>query len=170
MRGEGGRGNGEREGRCFGAPRPVPRLASLQVSLSNLTTLSSLSPFQASFNPPGLTIAVKRDRAAEPFLTKGSPFVVNILADGREKALVKAMTRPFGPGEDRFAGIEGVTASEAAGGAPILPDIASYLECIVADRMDAGDHYIVYATVCGGQVVDPGADSAVHQRKSGASY
>jgi len=79
------------------------------------------------------------------------------------------MSKPFGPGEDRFAGVDGVTLSEASG-APILPDIASYLECTVADRMDAGDHFIVYATVRGGKVVDAGADSAVHQRKSGASY
>ena len=133
-------------------------------------SLSLSLSLQASFNPPGLTIAVKRDRAAEPFLTKGAPFVVNVLAAGAEKGLVRAMTRPFGPGEDRFAGIEGIVPSEAAGGAPILPGIASYLECTVADRMDAGDHYIVYATVSGGMVVDAAAEAAVHQRKSGATY
>ncbi len=41
---------------------------------------------QASFDPPGLTVAVKRDRAAEALLLTGSKFVVNILAEGAEKA------------------------------------------------------------------------------------
>lgn len=117
-----------------------------------------------------MTVAVKRDRAAEPFLVKGAPFVVNVLAAGAEKALVRAMTRAFAPGEDRFAGIDGITPCEDAKGAPILPGIASYLVCTVADRMDAGDHYIVYAKIKGGAVVDAGAEAAVHQRKSGATY
>jgi flavorubredoxin/flavin reductase (DIM6/NTAB) family NADH-FMN oxidoreductase RutF len=126
---------------------------------------------QASFKPPGLTVAVKRDRAVEPFLTKGAPFVLNILASGKEKPVFKALSRTFAPGEDRFAGLEGVEACEAAGGAPILQGAAaSFLVCSVSDRMDAGDHWIVYATVKDGKVVDPAAEAAVHHRKSGVAY
>jgi flavin reductase (DIM6/NTAB) family NADH-FMN oxidoreductase RutF len=124
---------------------------------------------QASFKPPGFTVAVKRDRAVEPFLVKGAPFVLNILADGKEKGLVKAMSKPFGPGEDRCAGLD-ASPCEAAGGAPVLGEAASYLACAVADRMDAGDHWIVYATVKEGGVLDPAAEAAVHHRKSGATY
>ena len=40
---------------------------------------------QASFDPPGLTVAVKRDRAAEALLLTGAKFVVNIMAEGAEK-------------------------------------------------------------------------------------
>ena len=40
---------------------------------------------QASFDPPGFTVAVKRDRAAEALLLTGSRFVVNIIAEGAEK-------------------------------------------------------------------------------------
>ena len=40
---------------------------------------------QASFEPPGLTVAVKRDRAVEALMTVGNSFNVNILAEGREK-------------------------------------------------------------------------------------
>ena len=61
---------------------------------------------QASFNPPGLTISVKRDRAIESLLTPGRPFVVNVLAEGKDKALIKQLLRPFKPGEDRFSGID----------------------------------------------------------------
>ena len=61
---------------------------------------------QASFNPPGLTVSVKRDRAIESLLTPGRPFVVNVLAEGKDKPLVKQLLRPFKPGEDRFQGID----------------------------------------------------------------
>lgn len=61
---------------------------------------------QASFDPPGITVAVKQDRAVESFMARGTKFIVNVLAEGREKALVKAMLKPFKPGEDRFAGLD----------------------------------------------------------------
>lgn len=61
---------------------------------------------QASFDPPGLSVAVKKDRAAEAFLAVGSKFVVNILAEGKEKPVIKQLLKSFKPGEDRFAGLE----------------------------------------------------------------
>ena len=61
---------------------------------------------QASFNPPGLTVSVKRDRAIESLMTPGRPFVVNVLAEGKDKHLVKQLLKPFKPGEDRFGGVE----------------------------------------------------------------
>jgi flavorubredoxin/flavin reductase (DIM6/NTAB) family NADH-FMN oxidoreductase RutF len=123
---------------------------------------------QASFDPPGLTISVKKDRAVESLLPLGSKFVLNVLAEGREKASMKAMLKPFAPGEDRFAGLD-VQISEATE-AVILPDSCAYLECAVTQRMEAGDHWLVYATVNGGKVLDDGVQSAVHYRKTGTSY
>jgi flavorubredoxin/flavin reductase (DIM6/NTAB) family NADH-FMN oxidoreductase RutF len=123
---------------------------------------------QASFDPPGLTVAVKKDRAVEALLPEGACFVLNVLADGKDKPVMKQLLKPFKPGEDRFAGLE-VKDSEATG-APILAQAASYLECRVGQRMEAGDHWIVYALVEGGGVLDEGADSAVHFRKVGTTY
>ena len=61
---------------------------------------------QASFNPPGLTVSVKKDRAVESMLTPGRPFVVNILAQGKDKGVMKELLKPFKPGQDRFQGLE----------------------------------------------------------------
>ncbi|GAB4823919.1 hypothetical protein N2152v2_010965 [Parachlorella kessleri] len=116
----------------------------------------------ASFDPPGFTVAVKKDRAVESMLLVGSKFVLNVLAEGKEKEATKQMLKPFKPGEDRFAGIE-VQESEKTG-APILPQAASYLECSVVSRMETGDHWVVYATVEDGKVLDNSAQSAVHFR------
>ena len=79
------------------------------------------------------------------------------------------MLKPFKPAEDRFAGMD-VQSSEVAGGAAILPTAASYLECTVASRMEAGDHVIVYAAVVGGKVLDDSVESSVHFRKSSTFY
>jgi hypothetical protein len=68
--------------------------------------ISYMLPIQASFDPPGLSVAVKKDRAAEALLTTGAKFNVNILAEGREKAVMKQLLKPFKPGEDRFAGMD----------------------------------------------------------------
>ncbi len=78
------------------------------------------------------------------------------------------LLKPFKPAEDRFAGME-VETSEATG-AVIIPQAASYLECTVASRMEAGDHWIVYAKVDNGKVLDDGAQSVVHYRKIGTTY
>ena len=63
-------------------------------------------PVQASFDPPGLSVAVKKDRASEPLLAVGAKFNVNILAEGREKGVMKQLLKPFKPGEDRYAGLD----------------------------------------------------------------
>ena len=61
---------------------------------------------QASFDPPGLSVAVKKDRAADPLLSPGAKFIVNIMAEGHERPLMKQLLKPFKPGEDRFAGLD----------------------------------------------------------------
>lgn len=120
---------------------------------------------QASFSPPGLTIAVAKDRALEALMHSGSSFVVNILAQGKQ--IRKQFMKNFAPGEDRFAGLE---VQEAANGSPVLMGAVAYLECTVKDRMEVGDHWLVYATVDDGKVLDPDGVTAVHYRKSGNHY
>ena len=51
-------------------------------------------------------MAVKKDRAAEPLLSPGAKFIVNIMAEGNERPLMKQLLKPFKPGEDRFAGLD----------------------------------------------------------------
>lgn len=120
---------------------------------------------QASFSPPGLTIAVAKDRAMEPMTHSGNSFVVNILTEGKQ--LRKHFMKTFSPGEDRFAGIE---TEESQNGSPILSGALAYLECTVKSRMEVGDHWLVYATVEDGKVLNPDGVTAIHHRKSGNHY
>ena len=122
---------------------------------------------QASFSPPGLTIAVAKERAVETLTHSGNKFVLNILKEGNHLGLMKHFLKPFGPGQDRFAD---VAAQEAENGSPILTDALAYLECSVQNRMESGDHWLVYATVESGKVLNQDGVTAVHHRKSATHY
>ena len=122
---------------------------------------------QATFNPPGLTVAVAKDRAVESLMYPGRNFVLNILAEGKHLGLMKHFLKPFTPGEDRFSGIETETA---ANGSPVLSNALAYVECSVSNRMEAGDHWIVYAIATNGKLLQSDALTAVHHRKSGSHY
>jgi hypothetical protein len=122
---------------------------------------------QASFSPPGFTVAVAKDRAVETLLHVGDRFTLNVLAQGRENGPMKRFLQPFVPGEDRFAGMELETSP---GGQPVLPEALAWLEATVSQRMECGDHWLLYAQVNGGGLLDPTGITAVHQRRTGAAY
>jgi len=122
---------------------------------------------QASFSPPGITVAVAKDRAVEALLHVGDAFALNVLAAGRETGPMKQFLQPFAPGADRFAGLELHSSPE---GQPLLPEALAWLECCVKQRMECGDHWLLYAEARAGALQDPGATTAVHQRRSGANY
>ncbi|MGI0480627.1 diflavin flavoprotein [Geminocystis sp. CENA526] len=122
---------------------------------------------QASFEPPGFTVAVAKDRAIESLLQVEDTFVLNILEEGKYQALMKHFLKRFPPGADRF---EGVKTQIATNRSPILSDALAYLECQVVSRMDCGDHWVVYSKVTSGRVSKPDALTAVHHRKVGNYY
>lgn len=119
---------------------------------------------QATFNPPGITVAVAKDRALESLTHTGDQFVLNILAEG--KSIRKHFMKSFAPGQDRF---EGLDVAEANNGCYILKDALAYLECTVQNRMECGDHWLIYAAIDNGAVLNDGL-TAVHYRKSGSYY
>jgi flavorubredoxin/flavin reductase (DIM6/NTAB) family NADH-FMN oxidoreductase RutF len=122
---------------------------------------------QASFEPPGLTIAVAKDRAIESLMQTGDRFVLNVLEEGKYQPLMKHFLKRFKPGDDRFAGVKIQTATN---GSPILIDALAYLECEVVSRMECSDHWLVYSKVTVGRISNPDALTAVHHRKVGNHY
>lgn len=146
--------------------RVVGSLCVLAAKRGELTSAMLASwVTQASFNPPGLTIAVAKDRAVESLTHTGDKFVLNILKEGMN--VRRHFLKPFAPGEDRFAGLD---TQEAENGCPIINDALAYLECTVKSRMDCGDHWLIYALVDNGKVIQSMGMSAVHHRKSGSQY
>ncbi len=122
---------------------------------------------QASFSPPGISIAVAKDRAVESLLHRGDNFTLNILANGKQHELMKKFLKPFPPGADRFSGITIQTSPSAQ---PILPEALAWLEGSVQERMECGDHWLIYAEIRYGKVLDSDRVTAVHHRRTGATY
>ena len=122
---------------------------------------------QASFEPPGFTVAVAKDRAIESLMQVGDHFVLNILEEGNYQPLMKHFLKRFPPGADRFAGVDVQTA---ANGSLILTAALAYLECEVVSRMECSDHWVVYSKVSNGRVANAEGMTAVHHRKIGNYY
>ncbi len=118
---------------------------------------------QASFNPPGLMIAVAED--TELMVQAGDPFVLNILKEGRN------LRRHFLPGDapkqDPFANL---TTSSAANDCLVLTEALAYLECTVQNRLECGQHWLVYAVVNNGEVLALKGVTAIQHRRSGSHY
>ena len=122
---------------------------------------------QASFEPPGFTIAVAKDRAIESLMQVGDRFVLNVLEEGKYQGLMKHFLKRFKPGADRFSGVATQTAEN---GSPILTEALAYIECEVVTRMECSDHWVVYSKVTAGRVSNPDGLTAVHHRKVGNHY
>ena len=136
-----------------------------EMALSGAMVASWVS--QASFTPPGFSVAVAKDRAVEGLLHIGDLCALNVLAAGREKAVMKHFLSPFSPGADRFAG---VALSRSPDGQPILEEALAWMQATVRQRMDCGDHWLLYAEVSHGGVLDTAGTTAMHQRRTGATY
>jgi flavorubredoxin/flavin reductase (DIM6/NTAB) family NADH-FMN oxidoreductase RutF len=123
---------------------------------------------QASFDPPGITVAVAKDRAIEALMQVGDPFVLNILREDNHQQLLRHFLKRFPPGADRFAGVN--TLDGVALGGPVLGDALAFLGCRVVQRLEGPDHWIIYAEVEQGNVSDSEASTAIHHRKVGNHY
>jgi flavorubredoxin/flavin reductase (DIM6/NTAB) family NADH-FMN oxidoreductase RutF len=137
-------------------------LTVLRAEVSTAMLASWVS--QASFNPPGLTVAVAKERAVESYLYEGDRFVLNILEQGKQ--LRRLFMKKFAPGEDRFHDVE----TEPTVGGLILTEGLAYLECRVVQRMECGDHWLIYAIVENGKVLQSNGLTAVHHRKTASNY
>ena len=122
---------------------------------------------QATFNPPGITVAVAKERAIESLLFIENSFVLNILQQGNHLGLMKQFLKPFAPGEDRFKDIE---TTEANNGCPIINESLAYVECRIQNKMECGDHWLIYAIAEQGKLLQNQGVTAVHHRKSGTHY
>jgi len=120
---------------------------------------------QCSFQPPQVSVAIRRDREVTGWLTPEAPFAVNILEAGQTDMIVH-FGRGFALGEPAFEGLEVGRPDEAP---PVLLDALAYLECRVAARYPAGDHDLFVGRVVTGRVLDEG-QPMVHVRKSGLHY
>ncbi|MCK6457871.1 MAG: flavin reductase family protein [Phycisphaerae bacterium] len=119
---------------------------------------------QAGFEPPAVSVAVRKGRAIESLIDESKHFALNILGED-PVAMFKHFGRGFTLDEDAFAGLD---AKDCAGGIVIANRIGR-LSCRVTGKHDAGDHWLYV-----GEVIDAEGDDAqrpyVHLRRNGMNY
>jgi len=121
---------------------------------------------QAGFDPPAVTVAVKKDRYVAPWLEAGAAFALNLVSE-EGKSLLGHFGRGFEPGQPAF---EGLTIDRDDRDLPLLRDgTVGQLICQSVGHVDSGDHRIFMAHVIGGAGQSDGTPM-VHIRKSGTHY
>jgi flavin reductase (DIM6/NTAB) family NADH-FMN oxidoreductase RutF len=120
---------------------------------------------QCSFDPPQLSVAVRRGREILTWLTPGTPFTINILDESQTDMIVH-FGRGFSLGEPAFVGLD---VERPNGAPPVLVEALAYLECRMVSQHPAGDHDLFIGRVIGGQILNEGKPM-VHVRKSGLHY
>lgn len=111
-----------------------------------LTTQSFVS---VSIDPPLLLVSLDKTSRTLRALLGTKAFVVNFLAAGRGDLATQFASK----GDDKFAGVAW-RPSIAAKSSPILAnDSVAYAECLVTQTIEAGDHWLVVASVEDGAVL-----------------
>lgn len=109
---------------------------------------------QASFEPPLVTVAIKKQSHLHETMGKSRIFAINVVGKNQ-----KDMLSPFAK-ESKLEGssLDGYnfTPGEHTG-APILNDVPAYIECKVVEDITLGDHTIFIGEVVGGDTRDPEA-------------
>lgn len=120
---------------------------------------------QCAFEPPHVSVVIKRGRPITAWLEPGSWFTLNIL-DHDETDMIAHFGRGFGLDEPAFDGLD-LERSESAG--PVLREAHAFLECEIQSRHPVGDHELIIARVGRGRILNEG-QPMVHVRKSGHHY
>ncbi len=117
---------------------------------------------QATFNPPGIMIALPPSQDTDTLGNIGDKFVLNILKEGR------TVRRNF---SDRTTdSFDNVTTKTAHNGCLIIEEALAYLECTVQSHLPSGDRTLIYAVIENGEVLENEGITAVEHRKSGSHY
>jgi flavorubredoxin/flavin reductase (DIM6/NTAB) family NADH-FMN oxidoreductase RutF len=117
---------------------------------------------QATFNPPGLMIAVGKEQNADLIRNPGDKFVLNILNEGR------SVRRNFSHHSSNS--FDNLTTKTASNGCLIIEESLAYLECTVQSRIEAGDRTLIYVVIDSGEVLENHGVTAIQHRKSGSHY
>jgi len=119
---------------------------------------------QACFEPPMISVAIKKGRPISALIDACGEFVVNVLGEN-PSAMFRHFGKGFDLGQDAFAGL---VVRDVACGVEISDQIAR-LSVRVKGECEAGDHVVYVA-----EVVEASTEEIkppyVHVRKNGWSY
>jgi flavin reductase (DIM6/NTAB) family NADH-FMN oxidoreductase RutF len=93
-----------------------------------------------SIEPPLVLVCIARTATSHSVFCGAKGFAVNIISEEQRSLSGKFASKS----EDKFAG---VSWSAAESGSPIFAESAAWLDCALHDRIEAGDHTVLFGRV-----------------------
>jgi len=113
---------------------------------------------QASFEPPLVMVAIKKDSGLHALIEKSGAFAVNVLEAG-QKEIALAFFRSTQVEDGKLNGYAFEPGPET--GAPLLLDLPAWFQARVTDTVKRGDHTVYLAQVISAGLRDPDTEPMV---------
>jgi len=113
---------------------------------------------QASFEPPLVMVAIKKDSGLHAIVAGNGALAVNVLAAGQKEA-ASAFFRSTEVKDGKLNGYAFEPGPKT--GAPLLLDLPAWFEARVTDAVERGDHTVYLAEVINAGLRDPEAKPMV---------
>ena len=118
---------------------------------------------QASFEPPMISVCIKRNSASYEIVKKRGEFILHLLGDN-QKELAATFFKPTIFENEKLNGQEFSLANNL----PLLKDIPAYIQCKVIEILENGDHPLFLAEVVDAKINND--SDPLELRKTGWTY
>lgn len=99
---------------------------------------------QVSSDPPLVALSVHNKHQSARLIAENKAFVVNLIDEGQE-AVAKTF---YGPAESGYEKLRGSSVEDSpATGTPLIPGTIGYLDCLVVQTVEAGNHTLFIGKV-----------------------
>jgi|CXWL01.1.fsa_nt_gi flavin reductase (DIM6/NTAB) family NADH-FMN oxidoreductase RutF len=120
---------------------------------------------QASFEPPSVSVGLRKGRPAGELVEQSGRFLLNIVG-ANPTPMFRHFGRGFSLSEDAFAGLD--TAPTDYG--TLIRSCLAHLGCSLSQKIAVGDHDLYIAQIDCATSPPTGQMPYVHTRNSGFSY
>ena len=118
---------------------------------------------QASFEPPMISVCIKRNSSSYEIVKKRGEFILHLLGDN-QKELASTFFKPTIFENEKLNGQEFSLANNL----PLLKDIPAYIQCKVVEILENGDHPLFLAEVVDAKINND--SNPLELRKTGWTY
>ena len=118
---------------------------------------------QASFEPPMISVCIKRNSASYEIVKKRGEFILHLLGDN-QKELASTFFKPTIFENEKLNGQEFSLENNL----PLLKDIPAYIQCKVVEILEDGDHPLFLAEVVDAKINND--SNPLELRKTGWTY
>ena len=118
---------------------------------------------QASFEPPMISVCIKRNSVSYEIVKKRGEFILHLLGDN-QKELASTFFKPTIFENEKLNGQEFCLENNL----PLLKDIPAYIQCKVVEILENGDHPLFLAEVIDAKINND--SNPLELRKTGWTY